>query len=290
MKNTPTAKLFVFIVLVAFCAVLSVFVSLIPPLLNGSTFQELMNDASQFQSKLTPGLLRFQILLNQLVLFLLPVLLFCFIFYKRETFEKLDLQSGGKLFDYLIAIFLLISVYPIVNVAHHINSMIPLTEWMKSTETQVSETIQRILQADTNVGVGLNILLIALTPAICEELVFRGMIQRLFYKIVKTDQFAIWIAALLFSLIHFQFEGFFARLLLGAALGYAYYWSKNLWIPIFIHFCNNAFPIIVLQFTGDDLTQVETSFSNTFYLVIPFCFLGIVAVRYYFLKTRNEKV
>jgi len=45
---------------------------------------------------------------------------------------------------------------------------------------------------------------------------------------------------LVFSLIHFQFYGFFPRLFLGALFGYLFLWSGNIWVPILAHVVNNG--------------------------------------------------
>ena len=91
-------------------------------------------------------------------------------------------------------------------------------------------------------------LVIAVLPAIGEELVFRGLIQNELYRGTKNIHVAIWVAAILFSAIHFQFFGFVPRLLLGALFGYLYYWSRNLWIPILAHFVNNGLSVLVMYF------------------------------------------
>ena len=55
---------------------------------------------------------------------------------------------------------------------------------------------------------------------------------------------AIVIIAFLFSAIHLDPEGIIPRFVLGVLLGYLYYWSKSLWLPILAHFVNNAQAII----------------------------------------------
>jgi len=78
----------------------------------------------------------------------------------------------------------------------------------------------------------INLLVIAILPALGEELVFRGVIQQKIAEQISVHG-AIWLTAILFSTIHLQFQGFLPRMLLGAVLGYLFFWSKNLWIPIF---------------------------------------------------------
>ena len=82
-------------------------------------------------------------------------------------------------------------------------------------------------------------------------------------KGTKNSHIAIWLTALIFSFIHFQFQGFFPRLFLGAGLGYLFVWTRNLWIPIIAHLAYNGGQIL-LQYghqrgvLGIDLNAVET--------------------------------
>jgi membrane protease YdiL (CAAX protease family) len=92
------------------------------------------------------------------------------------------------------------------------------------------------------------LIIIAVLPAIGEELVFRGLIQNELYRASRNIHVAIWFAAMLFSAIHFQFFGFVPRLLLGALFGYLYYWSGSLPLAIVAHFVNNAVSVVAIYF------------------------------------------
>lgn len=88
-----------------------------------------------------------------------------------------------------------------------------------------------------------NLLVFAILPAICEEVFFRGLIQRQLSRHLN-PHVAIWLAAAIFSFIHFQFLGFFSRWVLGAMLGYFLYYSGSLWPSIIAHFCFNAISVV----------------------------------------------
>ncbi len=91
----------------------------------------------------------------------------------------------------------------------------------------------------------LGLVVMALIPGIGEELFFRGLLQRVFQKVI-TVHAAIWITAILFSAIHMQFYGFFPRMLLGCLFGYMYYWSGNLFYPMLAHFINNGATLLMI--------------------------------------------
>jgi hypothetical protein len=82
--------------------------------------------------------------------------------------------------------------------------------------------------------------------------------QRQLVKRIGNIHLAIWVTAILFSAMHGQFLGFIPRMILGAVLGYLYVWSGSLWVPIFGHFVNNAFAVIVAYFVNIETISPET--------------------------------
>ena len=121
--------------------------------------------------------------------------------------------------------------------------------WARAKEDQ-AEVLTRYLTNFSDAGrllVGL--LVIAVVPAVAEELVFRGGIQRNLVQLLGSRHAGVWVAAALFSAVHFEFFGFVPRLLLGAVLGYLYEWSGNILVPMAAHFTQNAFQLILLYLT-----------------------------------------
>lgn len=89
-----------------------------------------------------------------------------------------------------------------------------------------------------------NLMVMAVCPAITEEFFFRGALQRLIGKWSHNPHLVIWSVAILFSAFHLQFYGFIPRMLLGAYFGYLLLWSRSIWVPVFAHFVNNATAVI----------------------------------------------
>ena len=119
----------------------------------------------------------------------------------------------------------------------------PLEEWMRAKEEEASKMVVALLKMNNAGDFLLNLFMIALLPAVAEELMFRGGVQRAFGRMFGNAHAAIWITAFIFSAIHVQFFGFIPRLLLGALFGYIYVWTKSLWYPMFAHFLNNAYAV-----------------------------------------------
>jgi membrane protease YdiL (CAAX protease family) len=116
-------------------------------------------------------------------------------------------------------------------------------------------------------------MVIALFPAVTEELFFRGVIQKLFNNWTGNIHIAIIITGILFSFAHFQFYGFVPRMFLGIVMGYLLYWTNNIWVPIFAHFANNAIAVIGYFIfyksgnTGFNPDDIGTSLASPFLYV-----------------------
>jgi hypothetical protein len=186
--------------------------------------------------------------------FLIPCIVFGMITYKQKMFAGLDLNTNPGLRKTLLAIVFLMAAYPLVNLAFMANQALPVSSWMEQFEAQAAGILEKLLVFDTPWEFLHALFLIAVLPAIGEELLFRGIIQKQIGRLVHPVA-AVWIAAILFSGAHFQFEGFLPRLALGAVLGYLYFWTKNLWVPIFVHFFNNGIQVGALYFLDLDLSS-----------------------------------
>lgn len=115
--------------------------------------------------------------------------------------------------------------------------------WMKTMEDAAMQTTIKLITVRNNWDFIINLIVIAVLPAVGEELMFRGGVQRSLYRAFGNPHAAIWIAAILFSAIHMQFYGFVPRMLLGAGFGYLYYYGQSIWYAIAAHFINNAYAV-----------------------------------------------
>jgi len=174
---------------------------------------------------------------------------------------KLDQKADGKLFA--LAIGMMICAIPAINLLADLNGRIQLPESLasieqifKQQEAAAAALTERFLQAD-HIGILLlNIGLMAVLPALAEELSFRGTLQQILSNAQFTmhnsqTHLAIWITAFVFSAIHMQFYGFVPRMLMGAMFGYIFVWSGSLWLPIVMHFVNNGLAVIAYYVTDD---------------------------------------
>lgn len=155
--------------------------------------------------------------------------------------------------------------------------------WAREREDNAAELTTFLTTFSSSMELMLAIVIIGVLPAIGEEIVFRGLIQNEVYRGTKNIHVSIWIAAVLFSAIHFQFFGFVPRLLLGALFGYLYYWSGNLKLAILAHFVNNTVSVLALYFYQQgrfsfDVESTEAAPLN----VVLLSALITVGLLYYF--------
>lgn len=151
----------------------------------------------------------------------------------------------------ILTILIMLSFAPLMEFSNELNKNMVLPEflkeietWMKLKEDQTAAMIKQLLVMNSVPVLLINMLMFAIIPAVGEELIFRGCLQRIFGRWTGNYHIAIWLTAILFSTIHFQFYGFMPRMLLGALFGYLLVWSGSLWLPILAHFMNNGLAVV----------------------------------------------
>lgn len=124
-------------------------------------------------------------------------------------------------------------------------------------ENDSTEALKALLRMETPLELLANLTLLAVLPALGEELVFRGILQRQLMRRIANPWVVILLSGAIFSFIHFQFEGFLPRWLLGVLLGWLYWRTGNFWVPVLAHFANNALQVVGQYLYGQKLTTVD---------------------------------
>lgn len=218
---------------------------LLGTLVNGAVFLMLGIDASDVMaSEEGASTLRWSLLILHFFSFLAPSALFLIIKHRRQVVSFLQPISKTQTSWYFVSILMLLVMMPLIQYSYQLNQMIPLPDWMKSMEGDAANTLSKLIEMDSVGTLIINLLIIALLPALGEELLFRGIVQRYGYSLFKKPVMSVWVTAVLFSAIHFQFEGFIPRFLLGLFLGYLYYWTGRIILPIIAHLFNNGLMVI----------------------------------------------
>ncbi|MEA4976094.1 MAG: CPBP family intramembrane glutamic endopeptidase [Paludibacter sp.] len=235
--------------------------------------------------------------MQSLGLFVIPPFLLAY-FWGEKPLQYLQINREPLSKDVLLAIIIMLSAVPAINLLGEINHTIHFPDslsWLENQlidmEERAEDLTLRMLEVDTVGGLLVNLGLIAIIPAIGEELFFRGILQQILQNKVKAHA-AVWITAIIFSAIHFQFFGFIPRMLMGALLGYLFLWTGNIWVPVAAHFTNNAAAVLYYYFKGDaaqqalDLENIgksETYFAGIISMVL-------VTVLIYFFRRQTKRL
>lgn len=191
----------------------------------------------------------------------------------------------------LLGMLLLLASVPLVLYSFQINKMLPLPESFKMMEDQANEAIKVLLRMD-HFGEFLgNLLLIALLPAVGEELVFRGIVQQQLMRRIANPWWALVLSAAIFSFFHFQFEGFLPRLLLGFLLGWLYWQTRNFWVPVIAHFFNNGIQVVGQYATGDSnsVVDLEKDIQVPWFVALLSLFMVLVTMRLIWQQNDSSK-
>ena len=279
LENISNAgKLMLLLGLILICTLLTAFSGLlIGKLILGVDLATLGFYISDPKTGEAIAFIKFYQLLNQLGTFIIPALFFGFLVSDKPT-DYLRLNERPRTIVLSISFLLVFTILPFVNYLEEINRSMQLPEmlnaleaWIKDKEEQAAHLTEVIVSTSSVQGLILNLFIVALVPAIGEELLFRGVLLKLIKDIAHNVHWAVIISALLFSAFHLQFYGFLPRFALGLVLGYLFVITNNLWVPVFIHFINNAAAVIVFNLHHNGYINISMddfgSMSNPVYII-----------------------
>jgi membrane protease YdiL (CAAX protease family) len=229
-------------------------------------------------------------------LFVLPALVMAYLF-EDEGLLFLKLKHNILPLVLLLSALLVFACCPIINVLASFNqklqlpeSMSALQDWIVRSERNASELTNLFLFADSYAGLLVNMLVMAVLPAIGEEMLFRGVLQQYCIKLSKNEHVGIWITAIVFSAFHMQFLGFLPRVFLGLVLGYLFFYTKNLWYPIVFHFVNNGMSVLFFYYKQQGTSNLNPDKigleNDQQWMVLTSLFL--IGVILYFVRKLNS--
>jgi membrane protease YdiL (CAAX protease family) len=192
-------------------------------------------------------------------LFVLPAWI-CSQLFSYEPNRFLGFQAPNLSQFWFWSILIMIILLPFTQLVGELNQRIifpgGMKEWMQSQEKSAEQTVKALLSAQSLNDLLLNLFFVAVLAGVGEELLFRGLIQRILVR--KYGRWTgIVIAAILFSAMHMQFYGFFPRFLLGVVLGILFAYSGSLWVAILAHFFYDAM-LIMAAYVNPDLLEAES--------------------------------
>lgn len=234
------------------------------------------------------GALKVMQIMQTVGMFVFPGFLLAYMFSVEPSeyigFRKFNSKS------LILVIATMAIALPGINFLGSLNEQIPLAQWMVDMELKAEVLTKAFLSADSAAVLFLNLFMIAVLPAIGEELIFRGIIQKHFANITKSQIWGIIISALIFSTFHMQFKGFIPRFALGVMFGFMYSWSGSLWLPIIAHFLNNSIATVAYMMLGSGAIDSKVEDVGGLAYLWPIGIISIIAVAIMLIKLRDENV
>ena len=245
--------------------------------------------------------IRLMTMAGQILFILLPALVFSRFFYSDVTkFLRIKIPNWKEVLLFTIGIailtvllqnYLYIQNYFIDQLANSVPLIKTIKELLDTLNAYVEKTYGSLLQANSVYEGILIVFVVAIVPALSEEAMFRGLVQRSFEMKMKPF-YAALITAIFFGVNHFNPYGLIPLILLGLYFGFAAYMSGSIIVPIILHFLNNFTAVMLYFIFGDDelisstvQKPVELGSSFLLLLTMAMLFAGVLlTIKKYYSK------
>ena len=232
-------------------------------------------------------------LVSSVVIFIVPALAFGY-FSSPRSLPYLGIRPHLSVTLVILSLVLLFAVQPFVSWLGTINSNInfgSMQKQMQELEEMYNRAMQAFLKMDSKADLFINLFIMALLPAIGEELFFRGSLQKVVYRMSNKPWLAVLISSIIFALLHGTFFKIIPIFVLGLLLGVLYHFTRNLWYNILIHFLNNAFAVMAVYYgSSNDFFKklANDEYSVPIYLALLSAVVAITIV--FLMKRRSDEV
>lgn len=225
--------------------------------------------------------------------FLLPALLFGY-YSSPGSLPYIGIRRSASPIILLLSVVLLFSIQPFISFAGHLNEQIhfgAFQKYLQQMEEMYERAMKTFLRMHSLGDLAFNLFVMALMPAVCEELFFRGAFQKVLLRLSNRPWLAILSSSLVFALLHGTFLKIIPIFILGIMLGTIYHVTRNIWYTIVIHFINNGLALLAYYYSdkSEFLKKLsDDSNSFPFYSVIISLVLSIAVI--YFIAKKGEEV
>jgi uncharacterized protein len=215
----------------------------------------------------------------------LPVIYFV---KRRSWSELLPMKADASVWKYTAFASLIIIVgAPTVWLMSWFNSLIPLPSFLLDLERQQTDMIEGFLKSDFNVA--LAIFHVAMVPAVCEEILYRGFALNLLRR-TKAAWMAILITGIIFGFYHLRLSQVIPLATIGILLGWITVKSGSLIPAMVAHFVNNAFSVLLVKFMPDSPLAESTPEMPPIWLALGSIILVYVVLYYMNRQTNSGEV
>jgi uncharacterized protein len=218
--------------------------NMLVPTLTGVPLAELANLNEKSTHQVVNGALLMQFITASCI-FLLPALLFSYMTHPRPG-HYLGLRKPGKPVQWLLVTLLILGAIPVLLGIDGLFKMFDFGKAINEMQEKNENAFKALLQMPT-FGDFLKVFFVmAILPAVSEEMIFRGILMRTLHRRNKRIGISIAITAFTFALVHYNPYGLFAIFAAGVLLGYIYYLTGSLWMSILAHLINNGLQILLI--------------------------------------------
>jgi uncharacterized protein len=218
-----------------------------------------------------------------------PILIFGLI-VNRKPLKYVDFSSmiSGK--QFFLVVLIAFAGLVATDAIGAFNEWIPIPKaaaiYFKQMEDSFDDQITVLASMKTTADFIISLIVLAFLPAMFEEMFFRGALQQTMISVTRNAFWGILITSILFSARHLSYYGFLPRVFLGGVLGYIFYYSKNIWLNITVHFLNNAIALTQMYTLSKagKLTPEAMNETSPIYIGV----FGIIAVLYLLFMFRRE--
>ena len=211
--------------------------------------------------------------------------------YNYNVLDYLRLKTTPALYPLLLSLLLILSNFAVVSLLGAFNYSIPVpelggfSELVKATEEKIKVLTESLLNMNGPMDLLTRLFVMALVPAVVEEVFFRGLMQRFITEWTGKVWAGILISALVFALIHFRFTHIIPIFYVGVLFGYVFYRTGNLYYTILLHFIHNGSIVLITYLAKDSPNKemLQDDYVPGISWVLP-SILGLVVALYYLHK------
>ena len=206
------------------------------------------------------------------------------IMFESSSYKFMETKKNNTLYYIALSILLVFIATPFIDGIGIWNDgwQLESGQIFRDMEENASRIMKGFLSDTSSLGLIINIIVIALLPAILEEVFFRGAMQRTMINLVKYRFLGILLTSIIFSLLHFQLFSCIPRVFLGLFLGYLYVISQNIIVPIIFHFINNLTVVVGSYLFYSNLIEFDInklgSVYNPLLFIISILLIGLIFI------------
>ncbi len=225
------------------------------PRMVGMTFRDL----AAADEKSPYGLIKAKIIVQgflSICIFFLPAFLFGYLTHP-DLKNYLGLRQPQKPIQVLLAVSVMLGAIPCLILIENLVSMLNFGTAVRQSEEAAQRMQQAYFVMPTFTDFIRTFIIMAIIPAIGEEMFFRGIFLRFAHKRTKNMVFPIIFTAIIFSFAHANVYGFLSIAIAGSLLAFIYYITGSLWCSIAAHMCFNGVQVL-LAYLGNSSPAIKS--------------------------------